>query len=224
MPPYLPIDNINLLRYMNTILRYITALGLVLLTLAMASCERTYHDSPDEDYSKLFPFGGIAKPEVDDAIILKQCDPKAELALGIYDPEGDRPAKGREYDVTIKYSFRETAGSGELVSDVSARFLVRYLDAQGKYVLAGSRAGEEGVDEVMENGKEYTVTYRARSGGLLYISADGVAPRGSSIKVSASATSVDGLIVVPALGTHQFQNNEGPNPIQYPYCEYIILP
>lgn len=209
---------------MNTIQHYIIILGILMCSLATTSCERTYHDSPDEDYSKLFPFGGISKPEVDDAIVLKQCDPKAELALSIYDPEADKPAKGREYNVTIQYSFRETTSDGALDSDVSSRFVVRYLDANGKYFLAGSHPGEDGLNEVMENGQEYTVTYRARSGSLLYIAADGVAPRGSSIKVSASATSVDGLIVVPTLGTHQFQNNEGPNPIQYPYCEYIILP
>lgn len=203
-------------------IRYFVLL-IALLSLSTA-CERQYDDSPEEDYAKLFPFTGIDKPQVDDALVLKQCNPKEELALSIYDPESDKPESGREYEVTIQYSYRETQTDGSLTEYPSSRFVVRFLDEAGNYVLAGSSSNTSDLDALMTNGTEYSVTYKARSGQLLYIAADGVAPRGASIKVSASARSVDGLITIPALGTHQFQNNEGPNPLPYPYCEYLILP
>lgn len=196
---------------------------LVLLSLGYG-CQDKYNDSPEEDYAKLFPFKGIEKPEVDDALILKQCNPREELALSIYDPEADRPATGREYEVTINYSYRETATDGRLVESPSSRLLVRYLDEDGQYVLVGSSTLNEELKEVMENGREYSVTYKARSGQLLYIATDGLAPRGASIKVSATARSLDGLITIPPLGTHQFQNNEGIHLLPYPYCEYMLLP
>lgn len=202
--------------------RLIIVLSLVALA---SSCKHKYNDSPEEDYAKLFPFKGIDKPLVEDALVLKQCNPKELLPLSTYDPEGEKPSRGREYELTISYSYRETASDGSLVAHPSSRLLVRYLDDQGNYVLAGSsRAAADDLDVVMDNGKEYSVSYKARSGQLLYIATDGLAPRGASIKVSATARSVDGLITIPSLGTHQFQNNEGIHLLPYPYCEYLILP
>ena len=32
------------------------------------------------------------------------------------------------------------------------------------------------------------------------------------------------LIEIPSLQTEQYQNEEGINPLRYPYCEYLILP
>lgn len=207
---------------MTMIYRYLI---IVLSLIAFASsCKHKYNDSPEEDYAKLFPFKGIDKPLVDDALVLKQCNPKEILPLSTYDPEDEKPTRGREYELTISYSYRETASDGSLVAYPSSRLVVRYLDKDGNYVLAGSSSATEGVDLVMENGEEYSVSYRACSGQLLYIATDGLAPRGTSIKVSATAKSVDGLITIPSLGTHQFQNNEGTHLLPYPYCEYLILP
>lgn len=202
--------------------RYIIAILACLMI--NTSCKRHYHDSPEEDYAKLFPFKGIDKPLVDDAIVLKQCNPKEELSLSIYDPESDKAQTGREYEVTINYSFRETASNGSLVMQPSSRLLVRFLDEDGNYFLAGTSSSNSDLNALMENGKEYSHSYKAYSGQLLYIATDGLAPRGTSIKVSATARSVDGIITIPTLGTHQYQNNEGIHLLPYPYCEYLILP
>lgn len=199
------------------------ALLLTILVLTGA-CKQKYADSPPEDYERLFPFKGIDKPRVDDVIVPKPCNPKEELALSIYDPEAELPSKGRLYNVQITYSFRETESDGSLTGSPVSRLVVRYLDELGDYRIAASSSSTSPLDVLMDNGQEYTVSYQARSGQLLYIAVDGLAPRGASVKVSATARSVDGLITVPALGTHQFQNNEGIHLLPYPYCAYLTLP
>ena len=76
----------------------------------------------------------------------------------------------------------------------------------------------------MENGKEFTKTFEVNSGYPMYLLVNGGGERESRIKASISAISTDGLVNVPILSTEQYQNEEGPNPLPNPYCEYIILP
>ena len=87
----------------------------------------------------------------------------------------------------------------------------------------GKKDGEEAAQK-MTNGRKLEIKFKAYSGFPLYLSVTGVGPRNSSIKASIKAVSTDGLIEIPELKTEQYQNEEGPNMLRHPYCEYIILP
>ncbi len=76
----------------------------------------------------------------------------------------------------------------------------------------------------MEPDGVYTVSFKAKSGFPVYLCVTGMGPRGSGVKATLKAVSVDGTIEIPVLHTEQYQNEEGPNMLKHPYCEYIVLP
>ncbi len=76
----------------------------------------------------------------------------------------------------------------------------------------------------MFNGEKLEISFNVHSGFPLYLSVSGEGPRSSNIRASITAVSTDGLIEIPSLQTEQYQNEEGINPLRYPYCEYLILP
>ena len=91
-------------------------------------------------------------------------------------------------------------------------------------MVAGSDANDDTLTYHLIKGQEFTKTFSVKSGYPMYLLVNGEGDRGSAIKASITAVSTDGLIVVPTLSTDQSQNREGPNRIDSPYCEYIILP
>lgn len=191
-----------------------------LFLVPLIGCSKHPADSPDEDYDKLFPFTGIEKPVSDGSLSTSVCNPERELADYAYSPENIE-GESREYIVTVRYGFRETDYRGELSRDVSSRYIIRYIDANGKYISVGSGSS---APIVMANGKEYSETMRVRSGYPLYLSLIGSAPRGSSVRASISAHSTDGFITAPTINIEQYQNDEGIHTLKHPFCEYIILP
>lgn len=202
--------------------RGIAALGL-LASLALSGCSKSYNDAPDEDYSQLFPWQGISKPERDKwNLSPRPCTPNAELTSYIYDPL-KRLTESRSYTVRVRCSYREYTRSGVLTREPSSRYRVMFINEQGLYQTIASYS-DAGISQRMTNGEEWTYSFTAHSGYPLFVSVYGLGPQGSSIKASIEATSSDGLLRIEPLGTEQFQNNEGPNYIKQPYCEYILLP
>lgn len=141
---------------------------------------------------------------------------------------------------SIKYSSRDIRKFWErLASNKGNPSTIRVYDIIDKVTRIGFNWNSkdevlkkviEEYDEVVEaapkmtNGQKLEIKFKAYSGFPLYLSVTGVGPRNSSIKASIKAVSTDGLIEIPELKTEQFQNEEGPNMLRHPYCEYIILP
>ena len=84
--------------------------------------------------------------------------------------------------------------------------------------------GKTALSNVMFNGEKLEISFNVHSGFPLYLSVSGEGPRSSNIRASITAVSTDGLVEIPSLQTEQYQNEEGINPLRYPYCEYLILP
>lgn len=203
-------------------------LGLALASILsiLSACNRAPMDVPDEDYARLFPFGGIDRPTGGDELVVQLCNPQTELDQYRYDGERKKGESSREYDVTVSVRFREVDMRGQLIPDqyVGSRYRVRYISEDGDYVVLGSDADDETLTEMLTNDKEYTKTFRVHSGYPLYLNAMGASPRGSFIRASISAVSVDRLITVPTISTEQYQNAEDIVQMRYPFCEYVILP
>lgn len=203
---------------------YHKALVVACITAAtLSGCSKSYHDSPEEDYTNLFPWQGISKP-VRDKWNLNPvpCTPNAELTSYIYNPLKQLP-DSRRYTVRIRCTFREYTASGTLTREPSSRYRVMFINEHGLYQTIGSYNSAE-LHGRMRNGEEWEHSFTAHSGYPLFISVYGLGPQGSSIKANIEAISEDGLLRIEPLGTEQFQNNEGPNYIKQPYCEYILLP
>lgn len=194
------------------------SLYLCLLMSLLTACREQPAPEVDEDYKQLFPFTGISKAEHSfEDMNRMPCDP--DMALSSYRYPGVELTEDRlEYIVTIKCRYTLSSPSEQ------AYYMLRYIKPDKTMGLASSRPSDRDVAELLTAGREWTQSFRAYSGYPLYLSLNGVAPRGAHITASITAQSVDGLIRIPTLSTEQSQNKEGPNPIPQPYCEYIILP
>lgn len=193
-------------------------MGVAALLLC-SGCGKSHQDAPEEDYSKLFPFGGIEKPESSyDDLVVRPCDPNVALERYRY-PGVDITQNIRSYTVTLRCRFTELDG-GE--GDISSRYVVRYI-AEDK-TLQEIRTSPHWDGKKMQNRVEYTVSLRAYSGYPMYLSVSGLGPRSSIIEASIEAVSNDGLTVVEPLRTHQAQKNEGIDALQEPFCSFVILP
>lgn len=199
-------------------LRYIMALVSIASLPLLSSCREKPLLEEDEDYDRLFPFTGISKPDTSfEDMTVMPCDPS--MALHAYKYPGVEIAEdAREYEVTIKAFFTLTDKRS------SASYVLRYISADKRLVTASSIPKDDVASETLVANEEFVKTFTVQSGYPLYLSVNGVAPRGSTIRASITARSVDGLVAVPKLSMEQSQNKEGPNPIPAPYCEYIILP
>lgn len=208
----------------------------------------------DEEYEKLFPPKEIEKPENKRGeLVVQLCDPNLALKDYKY-PGTEAPADMEAYNITLECSFQEIDRDGEFTSPATARYEVKYINDKKELVTitcakdkeipeedeeeeyeeddeehgenneeTGKKDGKETTPK-MTNGKKLEIRFKAYSGFPLYLSVTGVGPRNSSIKASIKAVSTDGLIEIPELKTELFQNEEGPNMLRHPYCEYIILP
>ncbi len=191
----------------------------ILCLVLFFSCNKKEKDKPEEDYDTLFPLGEIEKPEnMRGDLIVKLCDP--ELALENYKYPGEEISDAENrYEVTLSYVFTELDERGNFVDNMTARYTVTYINEK-KELITITSDGEEGS----KNGFEYKIVFYVNSGFPMYLCVNGVGPRNSNVKARITAVSTDGLIEIPALETEQYQNNEGPNKLKYPYCEYIVLP
>ncbi|TYK33627.1 hypothetical protein [Bacteroides pyogenes] len=231
-------------------MKYIWTICLLLI----CSCNTVKEDTIiNEEYEKLFPPKEIEKPENKRGdLVVQLCDP--ELALENYKyPGTELPGDREEYDITLECLFEEIGKDGTHVETATARYKVKYINDKKELItITCAKNAEEGIPEEEEeeeddkehgendeetgkkdgektapkmiNGQKLEFKFKAYSGFPLYLSVTGVGPRNSSVKASIKAVSTDGLIEIPELKSEQYQNEEGPNMLKHPYCEYIILP
>lgn len=186
---------------------------LLLMGLILLSCNPTREEVERENYEDIFKFKGIERPDISyEDMILRRCDP--ELPLKRYKYPGVEIENAKEYTVTLKC--RYTDGN-----NYASRYVIRFIDENKEISTIGSDANHT---LTMEEGEELVKTFKVKSGYPMYLSVNGVGDRGSHIEASITAISDDGYIRTPVLSTLQYQNNEGPNRVANPYCQYIILP
>lgn len=191
----------------------------VVTLLFFHQCTEEKIDPTPEDYQRLFPFKGIDQPEDNyEDLKIRPCNPR-ELLEKIKYP-GVEISEGREYTIRIQAEYSIEEGSEEedfLYTDYS----VRFFSPEGEILIVGNK---ENSDYLLEEGNLWKDSFRVKSGYPMYLSVNGRGPRGSIIKASIEAVADDGIVVIPKLRTQHTQNQEGPTPLNDPYCNYIILP
>ena len=196
------------------------------LALLAVSCSRSSEDYAEEDYNKLFPFGGIEKPKVSyEDQVVQLGDPYASVSDFVY-PGVEITQNVRTYKVTLTCSFKEQSFAGEsgTTDKVDSRYVIRYIDADKKRRTIGTDQRAQGTDFLLTKNKEHIVTFKARSGFPMFLWVNGVGPQNSSVHATISAVSEDGFTIVKPLAVHEYQNQEGIDKIKAPFCAYIILP
>ncbi len=201
-------------------------LWILLILPFMISCGTKDTDPIEEDYEKLFPFKEIEKPPVYyEDMTVQLCDPR--MALDKYSYPGveitDNP---RQYTVTIECEFWEKNLDGSDAEQPESDFIVAYIDSdkQLKQITCKNKYNSSTSAEQMTIGKAFKKQIKVTSGYPMYLCVKGKGPRSSGIKAKIKASSEDKLVLVPELHTEQSQNEEGPNELKEPYCNYIILP
>lgn len=196
------------------------------LALLAVSCSRSSEDYAEEDYNKLFPFGGIEKPKVSyEDQVVQLGDPYASVSDFVY-PGVEITQNVRTYKVTLTCSFKEQSFAGEsgTTDKIDSRYVIRYIDADKKLRTIGTDQRAQGTDFLLTKNKEHIVTFKARSGFPMFLWVNGVGPQNSSVHATISAVSEDGFTIVKPLAVHEYQNQEGIDKIKAPFCAYIILP
>ena len=196
------------------------------LALLAVSCSRSSEDYAEEDYNKLFPFGGIEKPKVSyEDQVIQLGDPYASVSDFVY-PGVEITQNVRTYKVTLTCSFKEQSFAGEsgTTDKIDSRYVIRYIDADKKLRTMGTDRRAQGTDFLLTKNKEHIVTFKARSGFPMFLWVNGVGPQNSSVHATISAVSEDGFTIVKPLAVHEYQNQEGIDKIKAPFCAYIILP
>ena len=196
------------------------------LALLAVSCSRSSEDYAEEDYNKLFPFGGIEKPKVSyEDQVIQLGDPYASVSDFVY-PGVEITQNVRTYKVTLTCSFKEQSFAGEsgTTDKIDSRYIIRYIDADKKLRTIGTDRRAQGTDFLLTKNKEHIVTFKARSGFPMFLWVNGVGPQNSSVHATISAVSEDGFTIVKPLAVHEYQNQEGIDKIKAPFCAYIILP
>lgn len=196
------------------------------LALLAVSCSRSSENYTEEDYNKLFPFGGIEKPKVSyEDQVIQLGDPYASVSDFVY-PGVEITQNVRTYKVTLTCSFKEQSFAGEsgTTDKIDSRYVIRYIDADKKLRTIGTDRRAQGTDFLLTKNKEHIVTFKARSGFPMFLWVNGVGPQNSSVHATISAVSEDGFTIVKPLAVHEYQNQEGIDKIKAPFCAYIILP
>ena len=172
------------------------------LALLAVSCSRSSEDYAEEDYNKLFPFGGIEKPKVSyEDQVIQLGDPYASVSDFVY-PGVEITQNVRTYKVTLTCSFKEQSFAGEsgTTDKIDSRYVIRYIDADKKLRTIGTDRRAQGTDFLLTKNKEHIVTFKARSGFQMFLWVNGVGPQNSSVHATISAVSEDGFTIVKPLG------------------------
>lgn len=235
---------------MPSFLSYVICLMLI-LNISIFSCRRNNY-SIKENYAQLFPNNKIETANNNyENLDIHLCDP--DLASeeegsrrGEFKSPGLIITPARTYTVTLATTF--ICGNNKK-KDVKYR--VSYVDSCNKLrVIKASdfctrsncnsqtteiqcttesdcNAVKKCTTKCITKDKciiSKEVKFKVTSGTPIYLSVTGVGPRGSGVEASISAISDDSLIRVSPLKVKEFQNSEGPNRLNNPYCQYIILP
>lgn len=190
---------------------------LITALLVFASACQSPKQTPDEDYNTLFPWEGISKPDPSlEDMNRTPCDPQQALSTFRY--PGIELDEKRTYIITLTGLYRQ----GE--NDSRAIYTIRYIAADKTIRYATSDKTDKEASFYLEHNKPFEISFDTHSGYPLYLSVTGVAPRGAHIEAKITAHSNDGMIVLPEVSCSETQIKEGTNPMDNPFCEYIILP
>lgn len=190
---------------------------LPLLCLLLASCGEGFAPLPTEDYDALFPPKDIARPKPSETPVVRLGNAFLKPAdfkyMGL---EGITPR--RAYTVRLTAAFTQPLGGSP------SQFVVRYVNDQNQLITLSSQADANPNTTLLTAGREYLTEFTLHSGQVVYLTVNGVGDRHSSIRAQLQVSDATGLTVLPTLSTHQHQNEEGPNRIPTPFCQYYILP
>lgn len=228
---------------------YTYALALLLSASLLSACGTGEHDTPDEDYEKLFPFPGFEHPKASKyGLKIDLCDPFMSLE-DFKSPSQQKKDGEHTYEVTFSVMFIERYPNGEPkgFSESESNFKVSYIAENDQLVTYYSRYSEkppfprdpedgdwdkyfedqEKYDfkhRDLENNHQVTKTFKVKSGYPLMLCVSGDCPSTAVIKASITATEVDGLLTIPVLETEQTCDDSAQGPIAHPYCQTIVLP
>uniref|UniRef100_A0AB33J7Z2 Lipoprotein n=2 Tax=unclassified Prevotella TaxID=2638335 RepID=A0AB33J7Z2_9BACT len=198
---------------------------LLLLAPLLAACGVNDAEQIEEDYEKLFPFKKLEQPPVFyEDMVPQLCDPRLALEAYRY-PGVEITENPHKYEVTLECKFWEKDRNGELVKEPTAEYIIKYIDAdkQLKKIVCKNKYNKDDKGQ-MKNGQRFRKRIKVSSGYPMYLCVIGRGPRSSGVSASIKAVSDDKLVITPELKTEQYQNDEGPNELKEPYCNYIILP
>lgn len=194
--------------------------GISLLFL-LCGCNKGFEDTPQEDYERLFPFRGIDRPKPGEEPVVRLGNPfLVERDFQYPGKEGIVPS--RDYTITVKAAYYETNVTS--VKPAPSAYYIRFVNGDKKLVTWASAAFKDRKDVELQEGMEHHETFRLKSGNVVYLIVNGHGERGTSVKGSITVKDENGLLVLPTLSTFQHQNQEGPNLIPIPFCQYYILP
>src|SRR3712207_9208253 len=71
--------------------------------------------------------------------------------------------------------------------------------------------------------KEQTISLTMRSGHQVMLIVNGIGERGTGVMGTIDVQDENGLRLLPSFSSHQYQNEEGPNNIQTPFCKYYKI-
>ncbi|MCW0480769.1 hypothetical protein OKE60_08120 [Riemerella anatipestifer] len=193
-----------------------------LLVVILFSCNERVADLPEEDYHALFPNKGkIDKPNIDYTNMTPTvCEP-TENELNFVYPGVDMDQDLRDYTVTLKFKYTEqqTFPLGQKMS----QFDLKYVGADKKLVVLRSYKDDKGNPPTIEEGKDYEIKFKVKSGYPLYLSVHGGGYDLFSLNASIQAKSDDGIVVSPVIKYETSVYSDGFTELT-PYCEKIILP
>ncbi len=187
---------------------------LLALSVLLMACNSSPEDPEPEDYDALFPFTGIDKPEISyEDMTHQQCD----ISNYVY-PGVDTQDDARKYTVTLTCKYTK-----EDSNSPTPYYFVKYVGIDKQLKAIGTNPNTPDLEEILEEGKEKTITFTLPAGYPMYLSVSGKGDRGTRIEAVVNAVSTDGVVVVPELTYAISQNGVGIDQV-VPYCQYIVLP
>ncbi|MBV7440361.1 hypothetical protein KRX57_02940 [Weeksellaceae bacterium TAE3-ERU29] len=189
----------------------------------LSACNETAEDLPDEDYEKLFGGEKIKPPYLGYETMPKlPCEPEVSKKEYIY--PGKEIEDKRDYTVTVKFYFKEVKriqDGSPASSKVDLRFVGENKELEILKTYKSFYIENDKID--FENGKQYTKTFKVKSGFPLYLGISGAGYDNFNMVASIKAKSDDGLIETPELKYEVKTNVDGLSDT-FSYCEKIILP
>ncbi|HEY9542830.1 hypothetical protein [Prevotella sp.] len=205
-------------KYTHKLINSLTAIAALLL---LSACNKDFAEFPQENYDELFPPTEIEKPQTSDNPVVKLGNPYMKVDEFKYMGR-DNQTPSQTYKVTIRAAYYEPDNMGP--SSAPSLYYIRYVDENGKLVTWSSSNSIEGTSSVLKRNKEQTVSFTLRSGNQVMLIVNGIGERGTGVMGAIDVQDENGLRLLPSFLSRQYQNEEGPNNIQTPFCKYYILP
>lgn len=202
-------------------MKTIICIYVISFLLLLCGCNKGFEDTPQEDYDRLFPFTGIERPKPSEEPVIRLGNPfLAEADFQYPGKEGIIPS--RDYTVTVKAAYHEASVTG--TTHAPSAYYIRFVNADKQLVTWACAAYKGNKDVELQEGVDQQTTFTLKSGNAVYLIVNGHGDRGTSVRGSITVKDENGLVILPVLSTFQHQNQEGPNLIPVPFCQYYILP